>query len=253
MTASQQNRGSRSAQIQRYVDGIQKFAYLPPKDAAALPTIETCERAIGEPAAAWKGRCHEIAMKLVQDGLFPPGTRTEYGGYFGPIVPNSYFAARRHVGICRHGWIRLPDGRVVDPTRWVFEDVTPYLFVGHDHDKEYDLVMGRLAARRGPAPEFDPDDDPRELPLDPSAENLRCYLATVFGRDPATSHVLSRGQIFWLANQPPAVHGDLAETLYAAIRDSGWKGAIPLDFWVSAMERGDYSTCYAGDGLDEER
>ena len=29
-----------------------------------------------------------------------------------------------------HFWIRTPDGRVVDPTRWCYEDVTPYIHVG---------------------------------------------------------------------------------------------------------------------------
>lgn len=93
-----------------------------------IPSLAEAEAAIGEPAARWVSRCYEIAFKLVAAELVPG--RAVYGHYLGPVAAGSYFSTRGANGFVGHGWISLPDGRVLDPTRWVFEGREPYLYVG---------------------------------------------------------------------------------------------------------------------------
>jgi len=97
-----------------------------------LPTLEACERALNEPASAWLARCYEISCKIVEAKLVDGDA--VYGHWVGNVAPGSHFAGRTSTGFVRHGWILLKDGRVLDPTRWVFEDVEPYLYVGEPPD-----------------------------------------------------------------------------------------------------------------------
>lgn len=99
----------------------------------ALPTLEECERALGEKAQAWVARCYEISFRIVKAGLVDG--EAVYGHWTGPLAKGSYFdRLRRGIPFIPHGWIQLKDGRVLDPTRWVFEDVAPYLYVGEPPD-----------------------------------------------------------------------------------------------------------------------
>ncbi len=98
----------------------------------ALPTLAQCEKAVGEPASAWVARCYEISFKIVAKGLVDG--EAVYGHWLGDIAPGSHFADRKRLGFVSHGWILLKDGRVLDPTRWVFENVAPYLYVGEPPD-----------------------------------------------------------------------------------------------------------------------
>lgn len=97
-----------------------------------LPTLAECEKAIGEPASAWVSRCYEISCKIVEAKL----VRGEavYGHWTGPVHKDSHFARYASAPFIRHGWILLEDGRVLDPTRWVFEAAEPYLFVAEPPD-----------------------------------------------------------------------------------------------------------------------
>jgi hypothetical protein len=203
-----------------------------------LPTLAACEAAVGEPAAAWKGRCHEVALAIVKAGLCPPGTVTRYGAYWGPVHrDNGVFAGG--LPFYRHGWIELPDGRVLDPTRWVFTAEAPYLFVTADA-ADYDPGMRRLWRATPPPPDgahpnrydlaFEDGDGDGEL---------RAYLTATFGRDTQ----LNSEQLMWVANVPPAVLGPaLARRYYAALRRTRtyFKAFVPIDAWVEIMEGGDY-------------
>jgi hypothetical protein len=97
-----------------------------------LPTLAECEKAIGEPASAWVARCYEIAYRIVE-ALHIDG-QAVYGHWLGPMHPKSTFANKSGLPFVQHGWIRLSDDRVLDPTRWVFEHVEPYLYVGEKPD-----------------------------------------------------------------------------------------------------------------------
>jgi hypothetical protein len=97
-----------------------------------LPTLAECEKALGEKAEAWVARCYEISCAIVVAGLVDG--EAVYGHWLGDVAPGSHFADRGRLAFIQHGWILLKDGRVLDPTRWVFENVTPYLYVGEEPD-----------------------------------------------------------------------------------------------------------------------
>jgi hypothetical protein len=98
---------------------------------AALSVEEIAER-IEVPLARWAGNCYGIALAMVEAGLVPSGSRAVYGHWLGPIDDRSTFASRQGLGLTGHGWVETPGGQVLDPTRWAFENVDPYLYVGGD-------------------------------------------------------------------------------------------------------------------------
>jgi hypothetical protein len=108
---------------------------------------------IGRPLSSWMGDCYTIARLVIDHGLVRGVAR--YGAYMGEIAPGSMFADRADVpGGVNHGWVELKDGRVVDPTRWVFEDVEPYIYRGENRG-EYDAgAQNRRALFRLPCPEY---------------------------------------------------------------------------------------------------
>ncbi len=114
-----------------------------------MPTLIECETAISIPCGSWPTRCHEIAVAINRKlGL---SWQECYGFYYGPVAEGGPFDAGRPVQ--RHGWLKLPDRRVFDPTRWVFEQKLPYVFCAYDNNGEYDLGMERFkAGLRTPPP-----------------------------------------------------------------------------------------------------
>lgn len=102
-----------------------------------IPTVAEVEQTIGIPAQDWKGRCYEIASLLVKHKLVD-GVAV-YGHWLG--APGSYFRAKRSLGFVQHGWVKCEEGEVVDPTRWVFEDKDPYIYVGESPDSFSDFVQ----------------------------------------------------------------------------------------------------------------
>lgn len=218
-----------------------------------LPSLKECERAVGKPASEWVGRCHEVAIVLVDEGLVPG--RAVYGHYLGPVAPGTLFARR---AIVRHGWIqdRQEDVvRVVDPTRWVFEGKRPYIFqalVRGEH-ADYDEGGSRCrAALQRPAPVWDPKAKRFTLGLCraglagfiaskhldsarhciEAASHVRYLLGPAMGPD---HDVLTVHQGMWLANLPYDVLSDYTLVIYRALADAGHESWIPIDNWRRAQ------------------
>ncbi len=105
-----------------------------------LTDIKTIEEKIKIPSSEWQGRCHEIAHKIYYKGLVPKNSRVRYGLWWGLISEKSIFANRPFT---HHGWIELPDGRIYDPTRFVFFNEDPKIFIGEKND-DYDAGGNRL-------------------------------------------------------------------------------------------------------------
>ena len=186
-------------------------------------TVGQVERALGEPAKAWVGRCYEIACAVIDRGLVR-GTAV-YGHWTGPIAEGSFFGHKSGFGFCQHGWVILPDGRILDPTRWVFENVRPYIYVGlSDH---YDEGGNALREARMPAmmPAFEEGGPTFELRLRPSA--LKFVQAMIPEGSPRDK--LSRGQIFWLANKDPRKLGGHARAIYRMVVGHNCEAFIPID------------------------
>jgi len=191
--------------------------------------LEEAERLIG-PASQWPGRCFEIASKLVTLGLV--SGEPVYGHYLGPIAEGSHFGARSKHGFVQHGWVLAPDGKVIDPTRWVFEAVDPYIYMGPGkgmYDEGGNTV--RLALEQ-PCPKYEPptppDDFPRVYDVDLSglSEDAKGHLLALMGNPP----VVNNRMVFWVANLAPERLGDHLDAVYEFLCSSDdFEVAIPMD------------------------
>jgi hypothetical protein len=199
------------------------------RDLAHVLTVDAVVATIGHPPHVWRGNCYAIACQMLDAGLVDGVAR--YGKWLGPVAPGSYFA--RHP-LPSHGWLEVADPDddvyIVDPTRWVFEDGEPYIWIGHDHEGYYDRGGNRVrAAYLGPPPTYDPDKPEIALRL---GDQIRAVVAAILGDDdPLTSD-----RLFWLANLDPADFGPYVDEIYRALDRAGWKAAIPQDNWMLVIE-----------------
>jgi hypothetical protein len=231
-----------------------------------IPSLEACEKAIGEPASAWVARCYEISCKIVEAKLVPGGAAV-YGHWLGPIAPRSHFADRANTGFVPHGWIYVEnEGLVIDPTRWAFEARTPYLFSGYEPEEtttpckhcemlqcEHDWLGAndecgmyepalwpydeggncwRAAVARGkPVPK--PKKDDKRLALKLSTD-VATFVGGLLGQPDGARATAE--QIFYLANLPyqqiaGAIGYRAVREIYEAICDAGsyFIEFIPID------------------------
>ena len=194
-----------------------------------IPTLKKCEKLLGEPAAKWSGKCYAIAARLVELGAVTG--HAVYGHFTGEVHPESCFAERAHHGFIQHGWVILPDGRILDPTRWVFEAKKPYLYVGED--TEYDEGGSRLRGLvHGPPPEYDEDEKqfsfPRSILRQPAWAHVECVLRLDYTLGQPLGR-LSLGQVRWLANANVEILQPHAAAVYAALRKLKLQALIPID------------------------
>lgn len=201
-------------------------AVLNVKDSPQLDAEKVAER-IGVSLSDWPGNCYAIACKMVKSKMVKG--RPAYGNYHGPIDPESRFARKT---IVRHGWIERPDGMIVDPTRWVFECVEPYIYVGlpsMEYDEGANLLRARFAR---PAPMFDPNKQVIAIP-EGEARELMCGLLGMSEVRPA----INTEQAFWLGNMTIQALGNHAKLVYQTLEAMGLKVFVPIDNYERAMSR----------------
>ncbi len=245
-----------------------------------IPTLQECEKAVGEPASAWVARCFEIASKIVDAGLVSRkrglGGEAVYGHWVGPISPRSHFAERRALGFTQHGWIHVEaHGMVIDPTRWVFEAKAPYLYVEHEpaeglerckhcqrlheehdfFDDECDNFDAELwpydeggnrwreaMQLKKPAPKAKPGDKLLKLALDADGA---LFVGLLLGQ--LDGKRLTAEQVFYLANLPYSVLAreglPRLRMIYDAICDAGsyFIEFIPYDNRVKAKREAGFA------------
>lgn len=201
------------------------------KQLAASLDVNAIAKAIGEPALAWKSRCYEISGMILKAKIVK-GTLC-YGTYYGRIAKGSLFAGKP---FARHGWILDEDeGYIIDPTRWVFENTDPYIYVGADRH-HYDLGASRLRSlTRRPFPATDKQGPYYKLKLN------KITLQLLLG--PGNWSKLTAAQVHWLATASPNDLQGMAATVYRAIVDAGCKHMVPID----------YRTFFLKEGIDECR
>lgn len=98
-----------------------------------MKNIQAIETIIGIPAKKWVGHCFAISCQLVEHGIFKG--KAVFGKYYGPVNEGSFFEGKPHI---QHGWIETKEGKIIDSTRWVFENVEPYIYVSDTSNSEYD-------------------------------------------------------------------------------------------------------------------
>ncbi|MHB8618316.1 MAG: hypothetical protein ACYDAG_01890 [Chloroflexota bacterium] len=119
-------------------------------------TVADVEAILGRTAKSWLKECQFIVPALHRAYPCPEhhfddpalaGMTEETGGWQGPINPR-YDAELTGV----HVWLQLTDGRILDPLRWEFQGVEPYIYVGHSRD-EYLAYPHRTRAEELGLPE----------------------------------------------------------------------------------------------------
>ena len=186
---------------------------------------------IGVPVEEWKGNCHGISSLLLEHKLVVGKLR--YGHWIGPVREKTLFSKYPR-GIVRHGWVELENGTIVDPRRYIFEGVEPYIYVGkNDH---YDAGGNRFRqSLMKPAPKYSKDE--RQVTL-----KIRRIVARKILEDmlDTTSHFgviyATIKQVFWLANLPLDTFSGFAKPIYEAIMEVGYGAFIPIDNKTMVME-----------------
>tara|TARA_B100000700_G_scaffold252166_1_gene283528 strand:- start:9037 stop:9615 length:579 start_codon:yes stop_codon:yes gene_type:complete len=181
--------------------------------------IKDVENTLNLPAEKWKGHCHAIACQIVKAGLVEG--RAVYGHYLGNVKEGTFFSK---YPIVQHGWIETKDGKVIDPTRWFFEDVEPYIYC-EDKNEEYDeggnkYRMDNLKDK----PEYNPNS--KQLTVNHTQDELVIRMALDLDDN---CHSISIEEAFWLANLPLPMLEGVAKPIYSFLEKNGMKAFIPLD------------------------
>lgn len=190
-------------------------------------TIEQVEKAINFEAMGWHGNCFGVATSIVQAGLVE-GTAV-YGHYLGYIDPDGYWEKYAGHPFVQHGWVLLDDGRILDPTRWSFENEEPYLALFTEDDEEFgDYDEGGeewREAMRMPFPDADPNDDLVSIELPPECA---AFVNSMLPEG-VTVQALSIQQVMWIANAPYDSFGPFVAEIYKGISEATSSAFIPLD------------------------
>lgn len=192
-------------------------------------TIAAAECAVGSPISEWAGRCYEVSCTLVEAKLVDG--EAVYGHWLGPIAPGSYFGHRAGTPFVRHGWIVLPDDKVVDPTRFSFTGDRPGIYCG-PNGPEYDEGGNQwLSKTRQPFPE---DDGSAKIELSRrilSSDAWR-FVEELVGDEVALEQgvaMFTQRQLHWIATAPYTSFGRFAHQVYGALDVVGAGGFVPFD------------------------
>jgi len=191
--------------------------------------ISHIEKAVDLPASEWHGKCTVISQAVVQLDLVTGDA--VYGHYRGPVDHKSFWAARSVCGFIQHGWVLLQDGRVLDPTRFSFENVEPYIHIG-DADPDYD-EGGNIwrAASRMPRPEAGGKPAGMKAESQIIEELFEHLTDTPFSK-------ITWAQAHWVATLTPEELDFSAADIYKTLKDNDLKALIPHDNWARAVREG---------------
>lgn len=193
--------------------------------------VEQTAETIGIPVDQWPGKCYGIACELVNKRLVNGSPR--YGHWLGPVSDDCPVDRFKSGGpFQRHGWIELcnslPDGQsgeIVDPTRWVFEGVEPYIYTGpNDH---YDAGGNQWRAiMERPCPAYNWDGKRTILDVWKYSHAAHVFMMEeLFNLSPGITDEMA----FWLANLALPRLGRHAPAIYRALVDAGLGARIPID------------------------
>ena len=180
-------------------------------------SVAKVAKQIGVPVKKWPGACYFIASEMVKHKIVDG--RARYGHWLGPIAKDTMFSGRM---IVHHGWVEAGD-TIVDPTRFVFEGVKPYIYIG-PNSQYYDIGGNKLHDAmhgRDPFPRFVSGERSIVVP-----EELN-YVLDVFKIEYAKKLCIS--QLFWLANKPYYEFNGFAKMFYEWLIKNGFGALIPID------------------------
>lgn len=194
-------------------------------------TIEAVVEAFGSPAKNWHGKCFTVASAIVDEGLVEGDAI--YGHYLGPIAKDGFWGGRKGHPFVQHGWVLLPDGRILDPTRFSFENKDPYIYL-EDNEDDYDeggnQFRQSMHAQR-PCPDAGGD---KLLKWDASQEEARAFESLT-----GTPFVdFNIEQAFWMGNMPYDEIKGVANLVYTTFARNKLIAIIPMDNWKKAKREG---------------
>ena len=107
-------------------------------------TIWELEVEAGIPVERWYGKCYLVAMAAMRRLRWQAELVT---GYYDDGE-----------NVTDHGWLKLDDGRICDPTRWTMQEGRkPYIYIGEpttEYDEEGKRWEAELEALRPVIPEY---------------------------------------------------------------------------------------------------
>jgi len=190
-------------------------------------TIKHLEAVLDLPAEQWHGKCTLLAKAAAQ--LIGTSCHEIYGHYIGPIDDGSFWAGRKSHGFVQHGWVLLDDGRVLDPTRWSFENCEPYIYIGSVGDRDYDEGGNQW---REMAIKPCPLEPGRPLGFKLSAHEESAI------REFVDVPKIGSNQLFWLANYSYDGLGPHLGTIYGILMENNMSAYIPWDNKMRAIREG---------------
>lgn len=188
------------------------------------------------PPKTWEGQCY--GMACIAADLLGDGAVAVYGHYLGEVDPDGYWGDKGVAGFVQHGWVLLKDGRVLDPTRWSFENVEPYIFLGEPGGDYDEGGNGFRQAMRGPPPKWrwDPDDNAAKpvslTTVTSQADPVYMKIAWMLGPDQirfGANLVITTEQLFYVANTHYDMLAPVQKAIYDAFAAVSWAEAVPLD------------------------
>lgn len=201
-----------------------------PKSPEEL-TIEDVEQALDLPASKWHGQCYGIATGILEAELIEGDPI--YGHFLGDISDEGFWRGRKGHPFVQHGWILLPDGQILDPTRFSFENEDPYIYIGDggtDYDEGGDMWR---AATLQPCPVPKGDRVKNQGWELGTNETFAFQLLTGTPFDKMTTE-----QVFWIANLPYAAMSSYIPIVYPVLKRYDMTGLVPLDNWRRAFREG---------------
>jgi hypothetical protein len=207
----------------RWMDGESDGSEFDYFDNVIYDIKEVAEK-IGIPVSEWGGNCYGIACACVEKGVVKGKAR--YGQFHGYIARTGRFAGRQ---VNQHGWVEMENGKIFDPTRWAFEDTTPYIYVGDSLD-DYDMGANKLKKmmniRSSTAPEY--NEKSLQVKLASDKKTLKDIKELL--NDKRKGNTFSINQLHWLSGINPLESDfDFAKRIFNALKDSGQGGLIPID------------------------
>jgi hypothetical protein len=188
------------------------------------------------PAQEWGGRCTEIARRASE----LVGHPDVYGHYRGPVHAGGFWGSRKGHGFIQHGWVKLPTGKVLDPTRFSFEHKDPYIHVGPERP-EYDEGGQIFRAQRIGAPPGRREEPTRPVTLSfvltPEAARS---VELIFGPEEVELHdvngtvTMTVRQALYLANSSYESLQPFTREIYQALAKADLRGFVPMDNWQRA-------------------
>jgi hypothetical protein len=170
-------------------------------------------------AEAFDGNCYAVSCVLAK--MIGDGARAVYGFWNGNSVK------RPTASMHRHGWVRMKDGTILDPTVFQFSNTIPFMHKTTVDDERYDQGMKafKLAIRR-PPPERDPSE--KTIRFDWSWIHEK-FITGLFGEERDWGK-MTFGEAHWLANLTVDELLPIVSILYEGLAKSKVIGFVPMDF-----------------------